>query len=224
MKKYTIRNLDKYNEQELKNIKVLFDDDTYEISGKLFMCENLEYLSTETTIDFIVKNANKFAKLKNLNQLILTEKQHDEYKYNWITIPNIVQYEDCVLIRYLSRCDNKKNNNLCYCSLLDNYDKIKNINIMNVVSTSMKHFFDNLPNNLEFLKITNYNSHYNKLCNLPFTLKKLILVYSTTKSDAEIEIILENIKLPYGCKLIIMKELEFTGTHMQPSIILYKSS
>jgi len=211
------------NTNNFSDIKILISDKVTE-SDKIFICDNLEYLSIETTHSFIADNYNKFAKLKYLNQLILTSSQIDENKYKWINIPNILIYEDHMMISYLAkhRLNSDCKNNNC-CIRADSIPQnIKHINIMNVSLLAIPDFFDNLPPNLEFLKITNYNPHYNSLTNLPITMKKLGLTYSMSLANAEINLILEKLKLPYNCHLVIIKELNFTVDFQRPSQIMYE--
>lgn len=235
MERYTIKDLDKYNDEELKNIKVLFNEDITEINERMFLCENLQYMAIFVTREFVRKHLDKFAKFKYLNYISMKDNEDWETYTGWITIPNIIQFDNSVLILHLTncRCDEIKNTSsyhTCYCKLFgNNYNKIKNMNIIDLYPTK-NNLLDNLPNNLEFLKLGNCHPlTFNNLFNLPITLKNLILVcnYGRKPSNIEIDKFLKKIKLPYGCELIIITcsaDSPYKPDSSYKSDILYKSS
>jgi Leucine-rich repeat (LRR) protein len=121
---------------------------------------------------------NKLANLINLQKLYL-------YYNNTPYVQNIFIYNDkCMILNYYN-----------YLELPNN---IKYLNIINGKYAN----FNNLPNTLEYLQIGSLDfpvflNISPQLNNLPINLKLLIL-HNT-------HITRENIKLPYGCKLIIIK-------------------
>lgn len=107
------------------------------------------------------------------------------------------------------------NNDKMYISELKQNTKIpENIKILNISEIYDSESFiklNNLPNCLEYLRITlklenilKNNSNNKFLDNLPFTLKKINIIIDEVKNIEKIEKIrkiVRNIKIPFGCKL-----------------------
>lgn len=178
-----------------------------------FICENfrnlLELTITSSILSIIptkIKNLVKLQKLNLSNNKIkivpkeigelLDLSELDLEDNQIIELPNSIAN-----LQNLSIIDVKKiknvyiyNNKMLVLRWKDNIIVPENIIYLNILN-AYNIFLDNLPYNIEYLKI----SHVTKpMHNLPVTLKTLDLDYSE-------DITMEDIKLPYGCKYIGQK-------------------
>ena len=167
----------------IKDINILINNN-YVDNDKFINIKNLKYIYLEDTVDLDVLNNSKLIDNFNFSKLVLFDLDINSNKPKKSIInTSTINKNKMVLI-------------IANCEIPLIPDFIRDLHIINNENIN----FDNFPNNLEILQFNVFDVINVQLTNLPSTLTKLIInICETDKSN----IILSNIKIPFGCDLEI---------------------
>jgi len=171
---------------------------------KIFNCINLEKLIMLMSKEQFELYHNKFATFQKIVKIRIYEPHIVKMKGTdgLYKIPNTCIYENYYLISNLGKCISHtgvdKKCILCKLRLqILNNSEAKSINILNLNKNSYI-ILNNLSENLQYLKLPYIPT--NKLPNLPFNLKELV-IHIPKKLSVSHDKILSSIKLPFDCSL-----------------------
>jgi hypothetical protein len=155
---------------------------------KILQCENVIVLTCMINEKMFLDYCDNFAKLQKLQHLTISNA-----KITYVIFPSIIVKDNKMLVA---------NANYITPSDLLNYKNITHINFLNCHRCNI---LTNLPDTIKYLQITNPYQYLN-LTNLPYCLDELNIYYSGN-SDFNLDIFKQNIKLPYGCKLTMSRNI-----------------
>jgi hypothetical protein len=182
---------------------------------KIFKFKNIEYLRLLIGKNMKEKLCDKMAMFQKLHTCLVEFYNEDDTIEREIVISNLSSVDKNLMyfehnltilnFNYLFDNYNFKNN---FENILINFS-ITNINIFNIDFHSY-FLLDNLPNTVEKLQINVYMGHLHiKLNNLPYSLKELVIIHKIKFDIEDKNIIISNVKLPFGCKIKFIMECSY---------------